>query len=250
MRAKKDRRIPTPEELPNTFDGEFIRGLARTARLPPTADIPRFTAAVLDAARLYIRDVSVASNNEVHHEVDRLLRAADRAVRARKRKDAACGVVAAQVERLSERTRKLLNEWGTLPDPEVLRDPGTQRGACENVASLCRMGAGWQEGRRRPGGKRSMTMVSVLYAPPLQQHPARREAQLNFVMWLQMAYLEAAGEPPPATAHPGRPSRFAQMAQVCLDKLQAGADAVALVNKLKRRKDKQQLRQRLSRQNP
>jgi hypothetical protein len=45
-----------------------------------------------------------------------------------------------------------------------------------------------------------------------------------------MAYLEAAGKPLPATAHHERPSRFAQMAQVCLDKLQAGANAVEMVN--------------------
>jgi hypothetical protein len=249
MRARKDWRVPTPEELPSIFDDKFIGGLAQTARLPPTAEIPRFAAAVRDAARLYIRDASVASINEVHHEVDRLLRAADRAVHARKRKDAACEIVAARVERLSERTRELISEWGgTLPDPEVLRNPATQHAACETIASLCRIGAGWREGRRRSGGRRSMTMVSVLHAPPPQQHPARREAQLNFVTWLQVAYLEAAGRPPPATTHPDRPSPFAQMVQVCLDKLEAEGSAVEMINEL-RRKSKQ-TRQRLSRQKP
>ena len=73
----------------------------------------------------------------------------------------------------------------------------------------------------------------------VQQHPARREAQLNFVMWLQVAYVEATGEPPSPTAHPRRPTPFAKMAQVCLDKLQAEANAVEMINGLqRRRKDK------------
>jgi hypothetical protein len=239
MRAKKDRRIQTAEKLPSIFDDKCIRKLARTARLPPTANIQRFATAVREAALAYIGDASTASDNEVHHEVDGLLRAADRAVHARKHKDAACDKVAALIERLSERTRRLLSDWGELPDPKALRDPATQCAACETIASLCRIGAGWREGRRRPGGQRSMTMVSVLHAPPLQQHPARREAQLNFVMWLQVAYVEATGEPPSPTAHPRRPTPFAKMAQVCLDKLQAGANAVEMINGLqRRRKDK------------
>jgi len=249
MRPKKDRRIPTPEEVPSIFDDKCIRELARTARLPRTANIPRFGVAVRDAALVYIRDASMASDNEVHHEVDGLLRAADRAVNARKRKDAACENVAVRIERLTERTRKLLNERGTLPDPAVLRDPISQSAACEIVAKLCRIGAFWQEGRRRPGGERSTTMVSVLHAPALEQHPARREAQLYFMTMLRLAVLEATGMPSPRTVDPGRPTPFAQMAQACLNRLRAGANAVELINELQRRRKDKELRQSLSGQN-
>src|SRR4029077_8726868 len=86
--------------------------------------------AVREAALAYIGDASTASDKEVHHEVDGLLRAADRAVHARKHKDAACDKVAALIERLSERTRRLLSDWGELPDPKALRDPATQCAAC------------------------------------------------------------------------------------------------------------------------
>jgi hypothetical protein len=168
--------------------------------------------------------------------VDGLLRAADRAGNARKRKDAACEKVAVRIERLSERTRKLLNERGALPGPETLRDPATQHAACETIARLCRIGAYWQEGRRRPGGKRSMSMVSELHAPTLQQHPARREAQLSFVTSFRLAYLQAADKRPPATADAGRPGPFAETVQNCLDKLWAGANAVEMLNELQRRR--------------
>jgi hypothetical protein len=246
---RKDRRIPALEEVLLIFDDKCIRELAQTGGLPRTADIQRFANDVRDAARLYILEASIASNNEVHHEVDGLLRAADRAVKARKRKDAACENVALRIENLSERARQLLNERGTLPEPEILRDPATQHAGCETAARLCRVGAYWTEGRRRPGGTRSKTMLSVLHAPPLQQHPPRREAQLKFLMWLRYAYLMAAGERPPATTSAETPTPFAQMAQLCLDKLRAGASAVELINELQERRNQVE-RQRLSGQNP
>ena len=233
---RKDRRIPAPEELPRTFDNKFVLDLVQEAKLSWAANIPRFSAAVREAAEVYIRDASTASDNKVHHEVDGLLRAAEYALSARKRKDVAFEKVAVQIEGLSGRTRELLNKRGMLPNPEILRDPATQGAGCETITSLCRIGACWQKGRRRPGGKRSMTMVSVLHAPTLQQHPARREAQLYFMMMLRAAVLEATGMPPTPTAHPGRPTPFAKMAQVCLDKLRAGANAVALINELQRRR--------------
>jgi hypothetical protein len=247
---RKDRRIPTPEDLPRLFDDKCIRQLVRIDGRLRTANIPVFAAGVLEAAEVFVRDASATNDNEVHYEVDKLLRAAERAIRARKRKDAACEKVAVQIEGLSGRTRELLNERGMLPSPEILRDPATRGAACEAITSLCRIGAYWQEGRRRPGGKRSMTMVSLLHAPTLKQRPARREAHLNFMMMLRLAYLEATGKPPPATAHPGRPTPFAQIAQICLDKLRAGANAIELINRLQRRRKDKEERQRLSRQNP
>jgi len=247
---RKDRRVPAPEELPGIFDDKFILVLAEQAKLSWATNIPRFAVGVRKAAEVFTRDATAASHNKVHYQVDGLLRAAERAVRARKRRDAACEKVAVQIEALSERTRKLLNGRGTLPDPDILRDPATQHAACETVASLCRIGAFWQEGRRRPGGKRSLTMVHVLHAPPLEQHPARREAHLYFITMLRTAVLEATGIPPPSTAHPDVPTPFAEMAQLCLDKLQRKVNAVELINELQRRRKDMELRQRLSPQNP
>jgi hypothetical protein len=255
--VQKDRRVPALEDLPRIFDYKFFQYLVQTKLLPAEIEIPRFTEGVLEAARIYVRDAGEFTNNDVHHEVDRLLRAANRANDARKRKDVSYTSVAVQLERLSDRTRKLLNNRGMLPEPETVRNPATQRKACETIGRICRIGACWQEGRRRPGGKRSVTMVSVLHAPALQQQPARRETQRNFVMWLRTAYLEAAGKPPPRTAHSDRPSAFARVVQTCLHKLGTGANAVEMLNELQRRRNemesqhtskKTQLRKRLSRQ--
>lgn len=251
-RGKKNRRIPAAlEDLPRIFDDKFFRDLARAKLLPAEVDMPCFAAAVLEAARIYVRDAGAATGNEVHHEVAQVLRAAERAMIARKRPDVAYENVAVLLEELSEQTRKLLRKRGALPDAATVRNPATQREACETIARLCRIGARWQEGRRRPGGKRSMTMVSELHAPALQQHPERHQPQLNFAIWFRAAYLEAVGKQPPFTAHPGRPSRFAQVMQACLDKLGAAVNAVELINKLQRGRNKKerQLRERLSGQN-
>ena len=94
----KDRRIPAPQDVPRIFSDDQVRQLAAVAKLPADANLPHFATAVRDAALLYIRDASTASDNEVHHGVDVLLRAADRALIARKRKDAAYENVAVRIE--------------------------------------------------------------------------------------------------------------------------------------------------------
>ena len=239
MRAKKEKRIPKAQDVPAIFSDQRVRELLAEAELAVGDDVC-FAAAVRDAALIYVREAGEASGNEVHYEVDELLRAAVRAAKARKRKDAACENVAVRIEQLSGRARKLLSKRGTLPDAEALRDPASQCDACETLASICRIGARWEEDRRRPSGKRSMTIVPFLHAPELQQHPPRREAHLNFVMWLRIAYLEATGKQPSLTANPARPGPFARMVQACLDQVQASANAVELLNELqRRRKDKQ-----------
>jgi hypothetical protein len=256
VRVKKERWIPEAQDVPGIFSDQRIRELAAKAELPLGDDL-RFAAGVRDAALIYIRDTRATSDNKVHREIDELLRAADHAVKRRKCKDAAYEDVAKQVERLSERTRKLLNKRSArptvaleMPDPEAFRDLARRDEACETIAKLCRIGAFKKKGRRRADGKQSITMVNILHAPELQQHPARREAQLNFVMWLRVAYVEATGEQPSLTANAERPGPFARMVQACLDEIRASADAVALLNELQRRKKGKKQAGPLSGQNP
>ena len=95
--------------------------------------------------------------------------------------------------------------------------------ACEAIAGLLRVGL--------KGGK------PLLNAPQPRQRPPRREAELTFVMWLGIAYLDATSStPPPDTANPERPGPFARMVQACLEKIAPGADGVGLINELHRRR--------------
>jgi hypothetical protein len=127
LREKKERRIPEARDVPGIFSDQRIRELAAEAGLPLGDDL-RFAAGVREAALIYIGEASTPSDNEIHHEVDELLRAADRAVKRHKNKEAAYEDVATRVERLSERTRKLLNKRSgrptaplEIPDPEAAR---------------------------------------------------------------------------------------------------------------------------------
>ena len=203
----------------------------------PAASLMQFEKDVLEALSLYVAAASKPTSNQIHHEIDALVRAALRASRARKRPDAAGEKVAVMVERLSAPALRILGRRGTLPGADALRDPATQRDACEAVARLGRMGAYWdRDGRGRSGGKQSTTEVSVLYAPRLQERPLRHEAEHELLTLLENAHLRATGELPPATAHRDRPSAFAEFLQAFLDAIESDADAIELLSERQRRR--------------
>jgi len=110
-----------------------------------------------------------------------------------------------------------------IPNPKALTDRPRRGKACKTIVRLLRVGM-------KKGGK------ALLYAPPPRQRPPRREAELNFVMWLEVASLEATGMPPPLTANPARPGPFARMVQTCLDRIALGANAVEMLYELHRRR--------------
>ena len=222
MRAKKNRRIPAPQQLTRILDGKFIQGLAQQAKLSWAANIPRFAAAIRDAAQRYVAAMATPSDVAMHDEIKALYSAADRH---------RCKETATRISKLSEQTRAFLKGRGDrpsvgleIPEPDALRDPARQRGACETIARLLRVGM--------KGGK------PLLYAPQPRPRPPRREAELNFIMWLEVAYTEATGMLPSYTANPNRPGPFARMVKTCLGKIARGADAVGLLNKLHDRRTK------------
>jgi len=61
-------------------------------------------------------------------------------------------------------------------------------------------------------------------------------------MWLQVAWLEATGEPPPLSANSTRPGPFARLAQTALELLGTPeADAVELIRGLARCRSEKRL---------
>jgi hypothetical protein len=236
------RPIIAARDAPDIFSDECVRALAAKAKLPSDADLPRFVAAIQAAAEIYIRDIGIADDNAVHHEIKALYSAANRRKYAE---------TAERIDTLSKRTREFINKraerpnipW-KIPAATALRKNATQDDACAAIGSLLRMGGRWELGRRRQGGKRSMSFVPVLYAPKLHKHPPKRKAERDFVMWLQVAYTEATGQMPPLTAHHDNPGPFARMAKECLKLIgMPAADAVELINKLQGQRKKMSKRQ-------
>jgi hypothetical protein len=220
VRAKKDRRIPVPEELPRILDDKFIRDLAQQAKLPLDADIPRFAAEIRHAALRYVAVMTITSDRAMRDEIQALYSAA---VRHRYKE------TATRIDKLSEQTRAFLKRRGdrrsvglAIPEPEVLKDFGRRDQACETIVRLLRVGM--------KGGK------AILHAPTPHPRPPRRKAELDLVMWLRVAYLDATGMPPTHTANPNRPGPFARMVQTCLDKIAPGTNAAEMLNELHRRR--------------
>ena len=188
-----------------------------------------------EAARIYAQEARAPTVNELRAEIAALYAAAER-----KR----CGQVADLLEKLSSKARELLSTRSTrlnleLPTSDDLRDPPQQQNASEAVLRLCQFGGRYVEGRRRPSGKRSRTWRPYLVAPEPRRHVPKRDAELNFIMWLQIGWLEATGKRPSLAANPNRPGPFARMVRECLELVGAShADAVGLINELNERRRK------------
>jgi hypothetical protein len=218
-------------------DVELLRRLAVEELEVAAEKLTAFATAIDDAAQIFFAEVP--TSNQVHHEIAAVARASLRAVQARKRPDVDCERVAVMVEQLSAQARKTLSKRGELPTPAALRDPAIQRDACSAVLRICRLGFSRQPGRKRKGGERSETMVSVLYAPKLDQWPLRHEPHHATLARLEEAYLDAKGDFPP-TVNDSTP--WAVFVQAFLDNIGAGdANAVNLINEHHRRRGRKQL---------
>jgi len=254
----KSREPIAAADISCIFDDARIDTLA--AILPAGADRKRFAESVREAARIYAQEARAPTYSQLHAEIAALYRAAER-----KR----YGQVAALLEKLSPKASELLNKRATrlsleLPTSNDLQDATRQQTASEAVLRLCQHGGQYIEGRRRPSGKRSRTWRPLLVATKVHRNsptrinlPAggrypqggRRDAERTFIIFLQMAWLEATGKRPSLAANPARPGPFVRMVRKCLEVVGAGhADAVGLINKLNRwRKEAERNRPKIQR---
>jgi hypothetical protein len=171
------------------------------AKLPLHADIQCFATLIRNAARQYLADITIPSRRAIRDGIKALYSAAKR-YRYKE--------TATRISKVPEQTRAFMKGRGdnlglALPEPEAFRDCATRDEACETTVRLLRVG--WE------GDK------PLLYTPKPPSHPPRREAELDFVTGLRLAYVHATGEPPAYTANPERPGLFARMVQACLDEI-------------------------------
>jgi hypothetical protein len=226
----KQRGIPRPEDLPEILNDEFIERTTREA-MPWAANRKKFAATLLPAAERYATTMAIPSETAMRNEISALYRAADQ----RRYKE-----VARRVGQLTKETRAYIEKRGKLinlaiPNPEVFADPDPERrnDACDIVATLLRRGM-------ERGGE-------VILHAPTPRRP-RRQAELDLIMWIEVAYLEATGMKPTLTADPKRPGPFARMVKAILKKIAPDADAIGLLNELQRPPQKRQHRKKWQRQ--
>jgi hypothetical protein len=227
--GQKARRLIAVEDVARVFDDACVERLAREGRLPAHANKERFAAGVREAARIFARDARDPNANMLHDEIGGLYWAAKRRLYE---EAAQC------VQVLSARARALLTTRGTLPSSAALLDPIQRESACATIERLCARGG---RERLRSDGKGRPLWRPMLHAPVKRRNFPRRDAERNFVMWLQIAWLEATGVRAPQTARHADAGRglgpFAGMARECLRLVGAAdVDVVELINELRRRR--------------
>jgi hypothetical protein len=226
----KSRSVIAAEDVDRVFDYDQIAELTAIAKLPADADRQRFAEGVRDAVRIYARDAREPSVNDLHREIEKLHRAAERQQYDQ---------LAVLVEGLSPKARNLLNTRGArlgvmLPSPEALRGAQHEE-ACAAIVKLTQFGGEDRKGRKRPGGKRSPdTWRPHLYAPSRQRNFPKREAERTLIIMLQAAWLDAVGTLPSRAVNRDRPSGFAKMAARCFQLIGARADVADLINTVNR----------------
>jgi hypothetical protein len=221
-------------DIQRIFDDACIDRLAAIGPLPAGADRKRFAEGVREATRIYAREARAPNVNELRAEIAALHAAAERR---------RCGQVADLLEKLSAKASRLLIKRATrlgfeLPASGDLRRPPQQTKACEAVLKLCQYGGRYVEGRRRsPGTPSRSTWRPLLVAPEPARHVLKRDAEQNFVMLLQVAWLEATGKPPSLTASATKPGPFVRMVAESLKLVGARhANGAELINRLNNRR--------------
>ena len=244
----KLRRAISADQVASIFDEVCIRRVAQIAKLPAQADIGRFGESIREAARIYARDAESPTVNDLHDAIAALHRAAERrlykkvSVLLADLYPAARDLLSKRAAKLQRRNLARVSQRRArpsprimLPTPETLSDLQARDAACANVVSLCALGGGFVEGRKRPSGNRSRTWRTGLYAPARRSHVPKRSEERTFVIWLQVAWLESTGTAPAKTAHHEDVGPFARMARECLRLVGAPhADAVEIINQLNR----------------
>jgi hypothetical protein len=225
----KSRPVIALDLVPDVFDDARIQKLAIIGKLPRDADLNALAWWTREAAALFTIDARAPTANELHTEIATLCKAAEQQSFER---------VAVLLDELSAEAGAMLSTLGALPAPRDLKVGSLRQQACEAIVSVCQIGGQLIEGRLRPSGKRSRSQVRQhLYAPARSRHFRKRNAELQFVTRLSIAWWKATGSRPSLNVRHRDASRdigpFARFVRDCLRLVGAGyADPVELIRQL------------------
>ena len=185
------------------FNNQVIKELARTAKLPPSADIDRFAASVRVDVCNFLKAQLRRSAPQLRTATERLHQLYTRAERG---SDQAACALARAMDIVAEDVRNWLTNFCTpqnsqIPTSAEIISLATRQSAVQRLGVLLSHGGGVVVGRKRPGGKRSRSFKPLLNVPTgIERMRPRGEAQREFVQSLALTYFEATGKQPPLTA--------------------------------------------------
>jgi hypothetical protein len=230
------RSLIAVSDVKQVFCNSVVRELARTLKLPASANIVHFGQSVRTAARIFLEAKSQLTAPQLRAAVARLYQLISRAERGDNR---AALTLARAVGTLPADLRRWLTSCNRphnrdIPRATEIRSPATRQKAVERLRPIVSYGSTVVEGRKRPGGRRSRSVKPLLRVPETVR-PGRLlgAAERELVQWLAIAYLEAAGHPPPHTAHydTGIRGPFSRFVHRCFELLGAPSGNVTrLIN--------------------
>ena len=243
--------------------------LLQVERIGPIADLTTFATGVRAAVEIYKRDRDEPNQNYQFKEIENLYKkarrlhevkvelekqesypstrsTAEKIEHYRAKAEVEAIALSLALSRLSAVTIALLNDRGRhrpdglqLPTPDEVKDPERYSDVCERIFSLCSIGRTRRLGRDRGIGKQSMTVEIEYYAPKRTPHPKKREAEMNFIMWVQVAWLEATGILPSLAASYENQGPFVRLIDALFHRMGVeGVSTVEIVNQLNSQRNK------------
>ena len=198
------RSLMAVTDVKQIFNGPVVKELACIAKLPTSADISRFAQSVRIAAGVFLKAKGRLTAPQLRAAITKLYQLT---VSAERGGDKAALAVARALDTLPADVRRWLTSCNkphnrTIPSAAEIRSLATRQTAIERLRLIVSYGSISVVGRKRPGGHRSRSAKPLLRVPEtLKRGRPLESADREFVQWLAVAYLEAAGHPPPLTAH-------------------------------------------------
>jgi hypothetical protein len=194
-------------DVEQVFNDEAVKGLARTAKLPPCADIVRFAASIRVDVRNYLEAQLRLSTPQLREAIERLYQLNKRAERGG---DRAARALERAVDTMAADMRNWLAQFctpqtGQIPTAAEIISPATRQSAIQRLGVALSHGGVFVIGRKRQGGKRSRSFKPLLNVPTgIERKRPRGKAQREFVQSLALTYSEGTGKRPPYTAREAR----------------------------------------------
>jgi hypothetical protein len=234
QRKTTSRSLIAISDVQCVFNDQVVKELAQTTNLPPDADVDRFAENIQTDVRIFLAEKTKLSDPQLRAAIDRVYKLNRRAEDS---SDHAALELARAVDAMPSDLRRWLLSYGPhecyIPTAAEFLSSATRQNAVERFRLILSFGGRIEYGRKRPGGKRSLSFKPLLRVPEIDSGRPSGSAERRFVECLALTYTEATGKLPPCTVHydPEIRGPFSRLAHRCFELVGASVGNVSrLIN--------------------
>lgn len=208
-----------PEDVDQVFDTKAIADLAQIAKLPPHADLEQFGDGIRVSVRNFLERREL-NNSQLRAEIQTLYRYTRRADRVwgGGHSERAAQQLASAIDAMPDDVRRRLTMHTppapAIPAPEAFLKRETRQQAVQELRLLLMHGGAVVTGRKRPGGKQSLSFRPYLNVPAVKSSRPRDQAARELIRWLAFFCAETGKRVPNRVSDS---SPFARFITQCLD---------------------------------